>query len=630
MNDPKDSYSLDSKSNRRTVVSIATSNRRNKQNSMRSSSGATSYKRLPLLSKPLYRKNVSAVRRHMHSGHNSTAMDFGRSITMTSLKPGTPPDSPRRVTDFRANSIQNWNTQHYYDGRGRRGYTLTSQQTRIPGLIRTQNDDQKFETYFDLRSAMSSVMYVPPRDDELIEENYICAWWHLKRWTVLSLLCFILGVFLLDWFVFWLPQRMEENDHLRSTRMKLVNPAIVALVLFARAFRMFDDTHKHGIKRLILFLLLPCKIFVSLSGMDRQELAKHFEYSLLSLVLLIIQLLAFGLMMIAVVKSGLVCKKSSWVLWINMTVMATAVTGYPFAQDVSTDCFTNIIFLDLPQKLHALLLSGLFLFYIYAESLSLLAVVLNFATNLNVLAMIAGFVVSLSGLDLSFSDDSNSAYCILCRALVSLANCMGPLGMVFIGLSLSPICLENMAQIGCVFLRRGSWIIVGLYYYIIKASDEDEDARDSLLAIIIFVNSSSSIHVFLHMENVAHALDQKIEKDDGDDGNSALLDDVNAGIETIMPLICYDFGVSVVINIIVTMQKDFFTTGINVVGFGIFFVSLGAVIMAIGVSIQRRRLAEERADSDAFLISIPNPRRSGSEYPDQELEMEKSMSNPTR
>lgn len=601
---------------RQTFASMTTSNRRNKQNSMRSSSGATTpFKRLPLLSKPLYRKNVSAVRRHMRSGHSSIAMDLDRSITMTSAKPGTPPDSPHKVTDYiRANSIENWHTQHWYEGRGKRGYTLSSQQTHIPGLLRAQNDEQKLETYFDLRSAMSSVMYVPPRDEDIIEENYICAWWHLKRWTVLSLLCFVIGVFLLDWFVFWLPQRLESNDHLKSTRLKLVNPAIVALVLFARAFRMFDETHKHGIKRLILFLLLPCKIFVSLSGMDRNDLVEHFEYSLLSLVLLIIQLVAFGLMMLPIVKSGLVCKKSAWVLWINMTVMATAVTGYPFAQDVSPDCFTNVIFLDLPQKLHALLLSGLFLFYIYAESLSLLVVVLNFATNLNVLAMIAGFVVSLSGLDLSFSDDSNSAYCILCRALVGLADCLGPLGMVFIGLSLSPICLENMAQIGCVFLRRGSWIIVGLYYYFINASDKDEDARDGLLALIIFVNSSSSIHVFLHMENVANALDQKAEKDGGDDGNSPLLDDVNAGIETIMPLICYDFGISVVINIIVTMQKDFFTTGINVAGFGIFFVLLGAVIMAIGVSFQRRRLTEQRNNSEAFRVSIPSPIRSKSQH----------------
>jgi len=624
MNDPQDSFSIDTKSNRQTFLSNE-SNRRNKQNSMRSSSGVTTpFKRLPLLSKPLYRKNVSLVRRHMRSGHSSMAMDFDRSITVTSAKPGTPPDSPH-AESMRANSIENWHTQHWYEGRGKRGYTLSSQQTHIPGLLRTQNDEQKLETYFDLRSAMSSVMYVPPRDEDLIEENYICTWWYLKRWSVLSLLCFVIGVFLLDWFVFWLPQRSESNEHLQSTRLKLINPAIVALVLFARTFRMFDETHKHGIKRLILFLLLPCKIFVSLSGMDRNELVEHFEYSLLSLVLLIIQHVAFGLMMLAIVKSGLVCKKSAWVLWINMTVMATAVTGYPFAQDVSPDCFTNVIFLDLPQKLHALLLSGLFLFYIYAESLSLLAVVLNFATNLNVLAMIAGFVVSLSGLDLSFSDDdSNSAYCILCRALVALANCLGPLGMVFIGLSLSPICLENMAQIGCVFLRRGSWIIVGLYYYFINASDKDEDVRDGLLAIIIFVNSSSSIHVFLHMENVANALDQKAMKDDGDDANSPLLDGVNAGIETIMPLICYDFGVSVIINIIVTMQKDFFTTGINVIGGGIIFVTLGTVILAIGVCIQRRRLTEQRAGSDVFRISIPNPRRSTSQFPHQpEVEMEK-------
>merc|ERR1719427_2023760 len=122
-------------------------------------------------------------------------------------------------------------------------------------------------------------------------------------------------------------------------------------------------------------------------------------------------------MMWVIVRVGLVTKKSSWVLWINMTVMATAVTGYPFAQDISPMCFTNVIFLDLPQKLHALLLSGLFLFYIYGDSLSLLAVVLNFATNLNVLAMIAGFIVSLFGLDVSFdSEDGNFAYCIICRA----------------------------------------------------------------------------------------------------------------------------------------------------------------------------------------------------------------------
>jgi len=622
MNDSQDSLNIDTKSSRRSFVSNATSSRRNKQKSMKSSFRATTpFQRLPLLSMSKYRKNVSEVRRQVRSGTGPMLMDTDRSITMTSKKPGTPPDSPQTVTDY----IENWGTQHSFESRSKQAYTFSSPQTIIPGFFKTQTNEQKLETYFDLRSAMSSVMYVPPRDEGLIEESDICAWWYLKRWSVISLLCFVIGVFLLDWFVFWLPQRLESNDHLKSTRLKLVNPTLVALVLFARTFRMFDETHKHGIKRLILFLLLPCKIFVSLSGMDRNELVEHFEYSLLSLVLLIIQHVAFGLMMLAIVKSGLVCKKSAWVLWINMTVMATAVTGYPFAQDVSPDCFTNVIFLDLPQKLHALLLSGLFLFYIYAESLSLLAVVLNFATNLNVLAMIAGFVVSLSGLDLSFSDDdSNSAYCILCRALVALANCLGPLGMVFIGLSLSPICLENMAQIGCVFLRRGSWIIVGLYYYFINASDKDEDVRDGLLAIIIFVNSSSSIHVFLHMENVANALDQKAMKDDGDDANSPLLDGVNAGIETIMPLICYDFGVSVIINIIVTMQKDFFTTGINVIGGGIIFVTLGTVILAIGVCIQRRRLTEQRAGSDVFRISIPNPRRSTSQFPHQpEVEMEK-------
>jgi len=77
---------------------------------------------------------------------------------------------------------------------------------------------------------------------------------------------------------------------------------------------MLEESAKHGIKRLILFLVLPCKIFVALAGLDNDELATEFQWSLLGGGLLATNCILCGFMVAAIVKVGLLQAHSSYAL----------------------------------------------------------------------------------------------------------------------------------------------------------------------------------------------------------------------------------------------------------------------------------------------------------------------------
>merc|ERR1719233_1608507 len=154
------------------------------------------------------------------------------------------------------------------------------------------NEDKALSTYMDLHQAMTSLMYIPT---EVSQRKF-------KYWPVFCLLFFITAVIVLDYFVFWKPQEDEADEDLQNVREKLVNPLIIILTIFCRSLRMFDDSHKHGIKRLLLFLLVPCKIFVALAALDNNEIVNQLRYSLLSCGLIASNCVIYGAIVAAIVK----------------------------------------------------------------------------------------------------------------------------------------------------------------------------------------------------------------------------------------------------------------------------------------------------------------------------------------
>jgi len=279
----------------------------------------------------------------------------------------------------------------------------------------------------------------------------------------------------------------------------------------------------------------------------------------------------------------------------NMIVGATAMTGFPFAEDISPRCFTTMVFVDIPNKFNALVLVGVFLFVQYAGKLPVKTTARIFVTNASMVGVILGLCVCISGVEIALEDDV--AYSILNQSLVAISNCLRPLNMVFIGLSLNGIRLENIAQVACVFLKRSSWILVGLYCYL-APSDTD---TETVLAVLFFMNANSTIYVFLHLENVSKVLEQKIEAckmgdgrmNDEKDMMDARLQQVNNAIGCIMPLICYDFGFTVFVNILISTNKEWFTNGTNLMLHGLGFVIIGAVVAALGVYLAGNKLGNE-------------------------------------
>jgi len=438
------------------------------------------------------------------------------------------------------------------------------------------DEDKLLSTYMDLHQAMTDVMYIPPPEDQKLSQRTgtLC--------TVLVLLLVFTVIIILDYFVFWKPQEDEADENLQNIRQKLVNPTIIILTIFCRSLRMFDESHKHGIKRLLLFLLVPCKIFVALAALDSNEVGTQFRWSLLSCGLIASNCVIYGSFVAAIVKVGLLQTDSSYAVWLNMFVVATALSGFPFAEDVSPKCFTTIVLLQIPQEFTGLVLSGMFIFMKYGGKIPVQTAAWNFLTNVNILAVILGLFVSISGVETAFEDDVS--YLILNQALVAISNCLKPLTMVYIGLSLNRISIENIAQVACIFLKRSSWIIAGLYFYLAPSDTDDS----SFLAVLFFMNSTCSMYIFMHLENTANLLDQKIKagKKGGELGgvsSSLRVQRLDHAIGSIMPLICYDFAFTIFLNIVISINKKWFTNGTNVMLSGLVFTIIGTGVVGVGV-----------------------------------------------
>jgi len=441
-------------------------------------------------------------------------------------------------------------------------------------------DPKKLASYVDMHQSLTTMTYTPgdTRKFQFLRQ-YV---------AVLGLLLFISAIIVLDYFIFWKPQEDEADEDLQNVREKLVSPTIIVLTIFSKYLRLFDESHKHGVKRLVLFLLVPCKLFVALAALDNNEVGDFFQWCLLACGLLACNCVIYGAIIAAIVRVGLVEKKSSWGLWIEMFIVATALTGYPFGEDISPKCFTTMVFLDIPNKFNSLVLAGIFLFTKYTGELSIQNTAWNFLTNINILAMILGLFVCISGAETSFEE--NVAYSMFNRAVVAIANCLRPLTMVFIGLNLKPISLENIAQVACVFLRRSSWIVAGLYFHL-APSDMD---NETLLAVLLFVNSTCSLYGFMHLDCTANYLQQKIENWKGNGISSEgwmplRLQEVNNVIGCIMPLIFYDFGFTIALNILISINKEWFANGTNVILSGMVFTIIGAGIVAFGVYLGRSK-----------------------------------------